>query len=204
VLHYQQNFSNSKSLLDFQFNNPGDWGLFNTKGNFYLQNSGTDTISIKNGLPSNLAVLNQMTYGDFILEASVYADSDTSGFFNVCFVLGLKSKEQYYYIKISNRNDSADFGIFVLKQTLHKKLTGTVAPAVKWERNKWHKVRIERNIVERTIEVYIDNNTQPVLRTKDYELVMGCVGYGSVSNPCRIDDIKIWAPTVIPEKTQVF
>jgi len=165
VLHYQQNFSNSKSLLDFQFNNPGDWGLFNTKGNFYLQNSGTDTISIKNGLPSNLAVLNQMTYGDFILEAS---------------------------------------GIFVLKQTLHKKLTGTVAPAVKWERNKWHKVRIERNIVERTIEVYIDNNTQPVLRTKDYELVMGCVGYGSVSNPCRIDDIKIWAPTVIPEKTQVF
>jgi hypothetical protein len=71
---------------------------------------------------------------------------------------------------------------------------------VNWKVNKWQKLRLERNIVRRSILVFVDDMLHPVLQVKDYELVMGQVGLGSVSTPARFDNIKIWAPTVIPNE----
>jgi hypothetical protein len=43
-----------------------------------------------------------------------------------------------------------------------------------------------------------------VITTHNPELIMGYIGFGSISGQGRIDNIKIWAPTSIPEKLTIF
>jgi hypothetical protein len=124
-------------------------------------------------------------------------EADTNGFRETCLFLGMKDLTKYYYIQLANRCDSVNHGIYVVKNSIASRLTGASERPVSWKNNKWHKIRMERNIVKRTIRVFVDDMTKPVMQIKDYELVMGMVGFGSFSSPVRFDNIKIWAPTVI-------
>lgn len=200
ILQYQQNFSAGKSLGDFQFTTLRKWGLQTSKGNYYLQLSDENPA---NGIPSppqNLAVLKNHIFGDFILEADIMPYADQSGFKEACLFLGLKDTTKYYYIHLPAETDSIRPAIYVLKNALVKRLTENDIPSLAWTEDKWHKVRIERNIVSRTIRVFVDNMTMPLMYIKDYELVMGSIGFGSAKCGARFDNISIWAPTVIQEE----
>jgi hypothetical protein len=71
---------------------------------------------------------------------------------------------------------------------------------VQWKPGHWQTVRVQRDIVRRTILVYLGDNRQPVLQVKDFELVMGSLGFGSFSGAGQFDNIMIWAPTVIRDE----
>ena len=196
LLQYQQNFSGSKVLGDFKVENPMKWGIFKSSANFYLQCSSGDSAT---AFPSNIAVLNNKVFGDFILEANVMPQADSSGNAEICVFLGMRDLSRYYYVNLSNRSDTLNHGIFLVKNLANTKLTGDSAHIVSWNENKWHKVRIERNIVRRTIIVYFDDMTLPLMQVKDYELVMGSIGVGTYLGPARFDNLTIWSPTVISE-----
>lgn len=200
ILQYQQGFGGNQSLSDFSVSNAATWGIFNSGGNYYLQFAEAPVNLSAPDLPCNLAILNNRIFGDFVLEADVMPEAGTNGISEVCLFLGFKDKSKYYYVQLANRCDSSNHGIFVVKNSLTTRLTGPGEQPVTWNGNKWHKIRLERNIVKRTIAVYLDDMKHPVLQTKDYELVMGSVGFGSFTGPGRIDNIKIWAPTVISEE----
>jgi hypothetical protein len=122
---------------------------------------------------------------------------DTNGFGEICLFLGMKDNSKFYYVQLTNKCDSAHHGVFLVKNLEPERLTTTSAKGITWKAKKWHKVRLERNIVRRSITVFVDDMTTPVFHVKDYELVMGMVGVGSFSSPCRFDNISIWSQTVI-------
>jgi hypothetical protein len=202
ILQYQQSFSGSISLSDFWVANPEAWGIFNAGGNFYLHFKGFPHQGPPSRLPENITVLNNHIFGDFILEAQVMPEIDSNGYGEICLFVGLKDLSNYYCIQLANRCDSLYHGIYVVKKSVIRRLTGADAAPVAWESGKWQRIRVERNIVKRTILVYVGDARQPVLQCKDYELVMGSVGFGSFSGSGRIDNIKIWAPTVIRDEGQ--
>src|SRR5512145_3329463 len=68
LLQYQQNFSAGKALSDFTVENPDRWGIFKGNNNFYLQCSPADSQML---FPSNVAVLSNHIFGDFILEVDI-------------------------------------------------------------------------------------------------------------------------------------
>ena len=196
LLQYQQNFNGNKSLEDFKINQPDKWGILRNSNNFYLQCSQADSVAL---FPGNIAVINNKIFGDFILEIDVTPEADSNGLSEVCLFLGMRDLTRYYYVQLSSRSDSSTNGIFLVKNSVTSKLTDDAVQPVVWVNKKWHKIRLERNIVRRTIRVFVDEMTIPLLETKDYELVMGSVGIGSFVSPGRFDNIKIWAPTVISE-----
>jgi hypothetical protein len=198
ILQYRQDFSGAKSLADFQTGEPGIWGIYNAQGNYYLH---VNRSSINpSSVPYNLAVLNNRIFGDFILEVDVMPLPDTGGFSEICLFIGLKNREQYYCIQLANRCDSIHHGIFLLKNGTLKRLTSLDATPVQWKPGHWQTVRVQRDIVRRTILVYLGDNRQPVLQVKDFELVMGSLGFGSFSGAGQFDNIMIWAPTVIRDE----
>jgi hypothetical protein len=199
ILQYEQNFSKSKSLTDFSFNLPGSWGIFKSNGNFYLQFAGCNASLTQTSLPGNIAILKNRIFGDFVLEANVMPDADTSGIREICVFLGLKDTSKFYYTVLTSSNNAHNQGIFLKKNSMVTKLTNNNDILVSWKENKWQKIRIERDIVKRTIRVFLDNMILPVMQITDYELVMGYIGFGSLKCSGRIDNIKIWAPTVIPD-----
>jgi hypothetical protein len=194
LLQYQQNFSDGKALADFKVENPDKWGIFKNKTNLFLQCSSADSIT---DLPLNIAVLINRFFGDFILEADVMPGNDTDAVKDICLFLGLRNPSKYYFVQLSNLDDSSHNGIFLVKNSTSRRLTDDAVRQVTWNTDKWHHVRLERNIIRRTIVIYFDNMTLPFMQVKDYELVMGSVGFGSFTGSARIDNIKIWAPTVL-------
>jgi hypothetical protein len=122
--------------------------------------------------------------------------ADSTGIAEAGIFLGYKDSSRYYYILLANRCDSASQGIFLMKNGVLNRLTECADSTGNLQDKKWHKIRIERNIVKRTIRVFMDNNADPVIFARDYEIVMGSVGFGSISGTLRIDNIKIWSQTV--------
>lgn len=200
ILQYHQDFNSPRSLSDFRVETPESWGIFKNGGNYYLHFSGSPGSKDPSGRPGNIAVLNDRVFGDFILEADVMPHADTNGFSEICLFVGLKDYSNYYCIQLANKSDSLTHGIYVVKKSVIKKLTAPDAPPVAWKADKWQHIRLERNIVKRTIIVYAGDMQQPLLQIKDYELVMGSVGFGSFAGAGQIDNIRIWAPTVISEE----
>jgi hypothetical protein len=198
ILQYRQDFSGAKSLADFQTPEPGSWGIYNAQGNYYLHVNRASPNPTP--VPYNLAVLNNRVFGDFILKVDVMPLPDTGGFGEICLFLGLKNREQYYCIQLANRCDSLNHGIFLLKDGVFTRLTSLSAPPVQWKPGHWQTIRVQRDIVRRTILVYLGDDRQPVLQVKDFELVMGSLGFGSFSGAGQFDNIMIWAPTVISDQ----
>jgi len=196
LLQYQQNFNGNKVLEDFKIDQSSNWEISKNSNNFYLQCTSSDSMSV---FPANIAVLNNRVFGDFILEIDVIPGADSNGISEVCLFLGMRDLTRYYYVQLASRSDSSTNGIFLVKDSSTSRLTDDAVQPVVWVNKKWHKIRLERNIVRRTIRVFIDEMTSPLLETKDYELVMGSVGIGSFVSPGKFDNIKIWAPTVITE-----
>jgi hypothetical protein len=195
LLQYQQNFSAAKALSDFRMENQAGWGIFKAGNNFLLQCKGADSAK---PFPSNMAILNDRVLGDFIMEADIMPDEDSTGSREACVFLGFRNSSQYYLVQLADHSDSASHGIFLMKNSLLKKLSDS-AKAITWAQNKWSKIRLERNITRRTIKVFVDDMTTPFMQVTDYELVMGSVGIGSFTGPVSFDNIRIWAPTYITD-----
>ncbi len=200
ILQYQQSFSDTKSLAHFSVVNPELWGIHKSGSNFYLQFAGTPGSVVRTFLPQNMAVLNNRIFGDFILEADVMPRIDTLGFGEICLFLGIKDQSRYYCVQLASRCDSLNHGIYVVRDSTLKKLTPSDVLPVVWKKNKWQKVRLVRDIVARTILIYVGDMEKPLLQAKDFALVMGSVGFGSFSGAGQVDNIRIWAPTVISEE----
>ena len=91
-----------------------------------------------------------------------------------------------------------------MKNAPRRRVSDWQTEGISWGNQKWHKVRVARNIVNRSVKVYVDNMKNPVITSVDPELVMGYIGFGTFKDPGCIDNIKIWAPTSIPEEAVFF
>ncbi len=192
LVQYQQNFNDNKALTEFAFNDARVWGIFKGSNSFYLQ-------GIQDRPVFNRAIINNKIFGDFILEADVMAVADSSGKMEVGLILGYKDSTRYYYVQLTNHCDSLAQGIFLMNKGTQKRIAECSNQEGTSLDHKWHKIRLERNIVARTIRLFLDKSTTPLFVAKDYEIVMGSVGFGSMYGTIRIDNIKIWSQTVQEE-----
>jgi hypothetical protein len=195
VLQYEQSFHLPGSVNDFRSASNLLPKLGRENDNLYLRISSIcDTAKIA-WQPCNLTILNNQVYGDFILEADFIPAISSTHIKDIGFLLSLKNDSVYYCVRLSN--DPQSNGAFIKKNAPIRKLNGPNPCPMDWKNKQWHKVRIERNIVKRTLAVFLDNQTQPVVHLKDFELIMGSIGFASFTGTIGIDNIKIWAPTVI-------
>ena len=200
ILQYGQKFENKKCLADFRFSNPSQWELFKLQSNYFLLfNQQNGSVPQTLYLPPNKAILKNRIYGDFLLEADVLPGDNevTSGEF--CLFLGMKDSTKYYFILLSTDPGNEIQGIYLVKNSNCTKLSLKTSSARPLVLNAWQKIRVERNIVKRTIRVFAGDMEKPLLEVKDYELVMGSLGFGSLNSQACFDNLSIWAPTMIEE-----
>jgi hypothetical protein len=200
ILQYGQKFESKKALGDFRFSNPSQWELIKLQTNYFL------LLSHQNGsvprevtLPANMAILKNRIFGDFILEADVLPGDHEVASGEFCLFLGMKDSTRYYFILLSTDPANEIQGIYLVKNSNCTKLplkTSSPRPLVL---NAWQKIRVERNIVKRTIRVFAGDMEKPLLEVKDYELVMGSLGFGSLNSQACFDNLSIWAPTMLEE-----
>ena len=206
ITQFQEDFSKpSTALKAFEFSDSATWKTGHEGKNYFLQFSGKNSDTLKTICLQDLAVLNGYLFSDFIFEANVKIPrKEIISGKNICFFLGLKDTTHYYAIQLSTIPGDTTQQIFVVNNGIKKILTGKKNGEINWETGQWHKIKIIRNILAKSIIVYFDNMHIPVMEAKDRTLIMGYTGFGTSGIPFYIDNIKIWAPTSIEQKTVLF
>jgi hypothetical protein len=204
ILVYQQNFSSDAALKDFRFSSPDSWTKNTVRENRFLECNGQSRYEPGCPSPGIMGIIDRLILGEFILEADLMTTGQEQEERDLCIFFSVKDSSRFYYIHLAAQVNDSTHGIFLVKNAYRYKVSNWQNDGISWENQKWHRVRVVRNIVNRSVAVYFDNMKNPVMTSRDPELVMGYVGFGSFNDPGCIDNIKIWAPTSIPEEANFF
>ena len=204
ILIYHQDFSSGTAINDLRFSNPDSWKISEFKENRSLEFQHQTAYEPLFPSPRILGIIKDHIFGDFILEADLMQTGHNNEPAETGILFSIKDSSRFYYISLSDRQTDSTQGIFLVRNASLEKVSDWQTDSIVWGNNKWHKVRVERSIVNRVVNVYFDDMKKPVMTTRNPVLVMGYIGFGSFASAGRIDNIKVWAPTSIPEEADFF
>ncbi|MBN2348601.1 MAG: hypothetical protein JXJ22_07190 [Bacteroidales bacterium] len=204
MLQSELNFTKSSSINEFEFSDAETWKISKTGNNSYLELTGTGNYTPPFRSPFSIALISNKMFGDFILEARLKQTGNEYNHRDMCIFFGLRNASNFYYVHLASAADSNAHNIFVVKNAPRAPVADPLTSGINWGENVWHKVRIERNIVQGLIKIYFDDMKTPVMETINRTFVLGYIGFGSFDDSGCIDDIKIWAPTSIEQKAGIF
>lgn len=202
ILQYQQDFSDVKCINDFRFTYPQNWSIKSESKNKYLHINSEDHDSV--GRQESIALIENFIFGDFIFEADVMLVGEQNNIGNVFFNIGIRDSIHFYSIILNSLINDNKPDIIITNELPGNSVADSNVIKKELGNKGWHKIRIERNIVNRTIQFYLDDMKTPVVVSRDRTFVMGYIGFGSVYNDCKIDNIKIWSQTAIPEPASFY
>ena len=204
ILLYSQNFSGRNPLTDFSFSAPVSWKISGDRHNYFMNFPEKINHADSTGRPNTLAILSSHMYSDFIMELDIMTTGEGQADRGICIVYGFKDTSNYYYIRLASIAGEDSHNVFLVNKTVLTKISAKTSESINLENNKWHKVKVIRNILEKTITVYFNDMINPVMKAKDRTLIMGYIGFGSAGSAGKIDNINIWAPTSVPGDADVF
>ena len=209
-LNYQQSFNDPSSLKDFVFSDPKAWRWTKEeKGGGSLELFGKSVYEPKHRSPFNIALLADKVFGDFILEVDLLSTVKPYPHQDMCLFFGFEATNKFYYTHIAVKpdpvkKDSHAHDIFIVNDAPRLAIASEISPGVVWGDNVWHKVRVVRKVSDGSIKVYFDDMAKPIMVADDKTFGTGGIGFGSFDDMGKIDNIKIWSPSVETRKMDFF
>lgn len=146
--------------------------------------------------PSAVAYLDVELKNSFSFSAQVKCTDVLDSGRDVILVFGYQSPQKYYYAHLSNDNTiMAHNGIFIVDGADRRRIDTpglSNPPPTRMNDMLWHDVRIDRNTTTGSIEVFLDNLQEPLMKATDYTFQAGKVGFGSFDNTGEIRNIEIY------------
>jgi hypothetical protein len=195
-LLYEQTFESPESMKDFVMTDAKAWKYAKEEKGGALELAAQSDYKPEVRSPVNIALIKDKVFGDFILEADLVQTGKEYGHRDMCLFFGFQNPKQFYYTHMATKADPNAHNVFIVNNEPRKNFAKTTTPGVNWGLNIWHKVRLERKIEDGTIKVYFDDMTIPIMVAEDKSFGPGFVGFGSFDDTGKVDNIRIWAPTV--------
>ncbi|MBI1904509.1 MAG: hypothetical protein HYS13_25715 [Planctomycetia bacterium] len=145
--------------------------------------------------PLNIALLKDVSVGDFILLAKVKSTVPDYGHRDACLFFGRQGAASLYYVHFGKKTDDHANQIFIVKDAPRTKISTKTTPGTNWD-DEWHDVKIVRRVKDGTIEVYFDDMKQPVMTAQDKTFAWGRVGIGSFDDTTQWDDVRLYGQKV--------
>lgn len=136
--------------------------------------------------PLHMALLKQERISNFQLDVRVLSTHKDYNHRDACLFFGYQSPSRFYYVHLGKKADPHANQIFIVNDADRTKISRTTTDGTDWD-EKWHDVRIKRNISTGEIQVFFDDMTKPVMTAIDKTFGWGQVGLGS------FDDTADWA-----------
>lgn len=202
-LIYHQDFTAPQAILDFDMTDNSSWRVNKEKGSLELFGKSNYEARVRS--PFNIALLQHITLGDFILEVKLAQSGREYGHRDLCLFFNVQDPTNYYYTHIASIADDNANNIFLVNDAPRTNIATKTTTGTDWgATNSWHTARIERNTKEGTIKVYFDNMDQPIMVATDTHFIKGHIGFGSFDDTGHFDNIKIWAPMEIKGSEDFF
>src|SRR5206468_12074763 len=203
-LKYEQSFDSPDSLKQIVFSDPKAWRHAKDGDNGALELFGKSDYNPKDRSPWNIALIADRVFTDFVMDVELQSTVKPYPHQDMCLFYGFKATNKFYYTHIAVAADPHAHNIFIVNDAPRTAIAKETTQGVTWGENQWHKVRIERNTGAGTIKVYFDDFSKPIMVAEDKTFASGCIGFGSFDDKGKIDNVKVWAPTMTRKKTGFF
>ena len=191
---YSQEFSSTNALNDFYTGiDSSAWEIHPTHRYVSrIANVFQDSLLENRGM----LLLDKHAVGDFTLKTSIHLGNNKDTLCRTGIVFGFNDFKNYYYLNLRKGQDSLQVSVYTITSS-EKKL--------KMEKSFAYgkssiQIGLHRDIVKKSIEVWINNSKIPQLTVFDRTLIKGYIGYISDTKLFRIYNLTVWAPASIPEK----
>ncbi|MSU22173.1 MAG: hypothetical protein EXS30_12360 [Pedosphaera sp.] len=203
-LLYSQSFEDEASRKDFRMTDPEAWKFSKEEkgGAMELVKQSNYKPAVRS--PVNIALVADKVFGDFILEADMIQTGKEYGHRDMCLFFGMKEPTKFYYAHIATAADPNAHNIFIVNDKPRTNIAKETTKGVNWGLGVWHKVRLERKNSDGSIKVYFDDMTKPIMVAENKTFEKGYLGFGSFDDTGKVDNIRIWGPSVETKPTELF
>jgi len=139
--------------------------------------------------PHNVALVKGLELSDTLITFRVRSTRDTGNHRDCCVFFNYRDPQHFYYVHLGAKPDPASGQIMIVNEADRRPLTTNTKP-VPWN-DRWHTVKLLRDTVEGSIEVYFDDMTTPLMQVRDTAFTSGRVGIGSFDDMNDFTDVVI-------------
>jgi hypothetical protein len=146
--------------------------------------------------PTNIALLKDVTVGDFELKVKVRSTHEDYGHRDACLVFGYQDPSHFYYVHLGKQADDHANQIFIVNNAARLKISVTSTAGTNWQ-ERWHDVKIVRDAKDGKIEVYFDDMKKPVMTANDKTFTWGRIGVGTFDDTADFDNLELRGEKVV-------
>jgi hypothetical protein len=140
--------------------------------------------------PFNFSLIKDLNLADFVFEAKVLSTGKDGPHRDMCLFFGYQDASHFYYVHLAKKSDDHANQIFIVNGADRVKISTKTSSGTAWD-DKWHNVKITRNVQDGSIQIYWDDMKAPVMTATDRTFTWGQVGIGSFDDSGLWDDVKI-------------
>lgn len=189
-LEFKEDFQSGSGR--WETTDDSSWEIFDHEGNkTFGNNKRTSNYQPKVRSPHNIALIRDVKVGDFQLTFKVRSTRDTGGHRDCCVFWGYQDAEHFYYAHLGAKPDPASGQIMIVNGEPRRPLTEN-KKEVPWD-DKWHTVRVIRDVESGKVDVYFDDLKTPLMSVSDKTFGEGRIGIGSFDDMNEFDDVELLA-----------
>ena len=179
-------------LDGWEATDPNAWRVESGRGGKVLALFGKSNYRAKVRSPYNINLVKDVVVGSFELKLKMLSTTKDYGHRDLCLFFGHQDASHFYYVHVANKSDPYANSIFIVDGKDRTSIAKTRTEGTKWD-EKWHTVRLVRDVKKGTIEVFFDDWAEPIMTAVDYRFKWGKVGVGSFDDTGQFDDVQLWA-----------
>lgn len=178
----------------FEFTDPKAWKIGEVDGRKVLDQFQASKYATKVRSPFNIALIQAVDVGDFVLDLKVQSTARDYGHRDVCLFFGHQDPSHFYYVHMAKAADPHAHSVFLVNGKDRVSIAEDRTQGVIWT-DGWHHVRVVRKVADGLVQVYFDDMDKPIMTAHDKTFAHGRIGVGTFDDTARFDAIRIWGET---------
>jgi hypothetical protein len=180
----------SGDLSRWSATDPTAWKLETENGSQVLHQFRQSHVATPVRCPFNRAVVRGVSVRDLQFDVDLQSTTRDYPHRSLCLMFGYQDPSHFYYVHLGQKADEHANQIFIVNGAPRVKISKTSTDGTPWD-DKWHRVRISRQVESGETRVYFDNLDQPAMTATDTTFAWGEVGIGSFDDTGRFDNLEL-------------
>jgi len=151
--------------------------------------------------PVNISLIKELWASDFVFQARFKSTEHEYGHRDMCIFFGHQDPTHFYYVHLGKKADEHCNSIFIVNGVPRVSIATERTEGTNWD-DRYHTVRVTRDVEKGTIAVYFDDLETPVMLATDKAFTTGRIGVGSFDDIGIVDDVTVWGKKAAPPPTQ--
>jgi hypothetical protein len=202
TLQFEETFAAPESMARFLYGNPQDWAHVAMDGGYAEWTGFSYNPPYRS--PFSMAIIKDQKFSSLVLEVEVMQTSMTGGHRDFCVMWNIVDPSHFYYAHIGAAHDGVSHNIHIVNMADRTAITTMYDAGFDWGTDEWKKIRLVRDAVSGSMEIYGGDATMPMLTANDTTFTDGYVGVGAFDDTGRVRNLRIWAASSTTEPATFF